>query len=237
VGNSGILGNASHGQAIDAHQAVWRLNLAFTYGHEKDVGQRTTLQLMHGGLFGACDATNRTNSTPGDKGRKPRGVSPKQSAHIVPMRCDPGDARYLCRMCLPNGDDAAVVIRPTPGVKLERIKVAQQRHRSTPFVRLRLDHHLLCHEVVREYAALRLEASGAATTGPEAWKAIDARATTGLVAVVMALVLCEQVSGGIPFNQKSETITHMRSGLTRRPTRTFELLAPTEPASVGLTER
>ena len=62
MGNSGILKNAGHGQDIDAHEAVWRLNKGVTTGHEDDVGSRTTIQLLHGGLFGLCDLIPNKNA-------------------------------------------------------------------------------------------------------------------------------------------------------------------------------
>ena len=91
MGNSGILINASHGQAIDAHEAVWRLNLAPIHGHEPDVGTRTTVQLMNPILFRNCNRTPKSDI-------------------IIPVHCDAGDARAVCK-CVPNGDQAAVVIK------------------------------------------------------------------------------------------------------------------------------
>jgi hypothetical protein len=98
----------------------------------------------------------------------------------------------VCR-CVPNGDRVAIVIRPTPAVAPARIKMAGQRHPHTPFLQLSIMHHLLCHAVVREYAKLRLDAPGARPSGDETWKRVDARATTGLAAVVMSLALCDKV--------------------------------------------
>jgi hypothetical protein len=174
VGNSGILLNASHGADIDAHEAVFRMNRASVHNHERDVGKRTTLQIMNAGEFGVCDLTpvNKTVNTKA-------------------VQCNPGDERFLCQ-CVPNGDAAAITVNPTPGwTSVKRFNIARLRHPHTPFLELSDMHHRMCHFVVRQYATLRLGEAGA--TGEEAWKEKDARATTGMVSVITSLALCDRV--------------------------------------------
>jgi hypothetical protein len=173
VGNSGILLNASHGSDIDAHEAVFRMNRASVHNHETDVGTRTTLQIMNAGEFGVCDLTPA-----------------RKRVNTQAVQCRPGDEQFMCK-CVPNGDEAAITVRPTPKVSAERFKIARLRHPKTPFLELSSKHHRMCHFVVRQYATLRLGAAGAA--GKEAWKEEDARATTGMVAVVASLALCDRV--------------------------------------------
>mmetsp|Transcript_17320 Transcript_17320/g.41385 ORF Transcript_17320/g.41385 Transcript_17320/m.41385 type:complete len:306 (+) Transcript_17320:222-1139(+) len=47
VGSSGVLRGSQWGPVIDSYDAVVRLNNAPTYGHEDDVGRRTTVRVMH----------------------------------------------------------------------------------------------------------------------------------------------------------------------------------------------
>jgi hypothetical protein len=47
VGNSGVLRGSRHGKAIDAHEAVFRTNMAPTVGYEDDVGGRTTFDFVN----------------------------------------------------------------------------------------------------------------------------------------------------------------------------------------------
>ncbi|KAK3246298.1 glycosyltransferase 29 protein [Cymbomonas tetramitiformis] len=47
VGNSGVLRGSKHGAAIDAHDAVFRTNMAPTAGFEEDVGSRTTFDIIN----------------------------------------------------------------------------------------------------------------------------------------------------------------------------------------------
>mmetsp|Transcript_25749 Transcript_25749/g.72051 ORF Transcript_25749/g.72051 Transcript_25749/m.72051 type:complete len:393 (+) Transcript_25749:127-1305(+) len=47
VGSSGVLQGTKWGPVIDGYDAVIRLNNAPTYGHEEDVGSRTTVRIMH----------------------------------------------------------------------------------------------------------------------------------------------------------------------------------------------
>jgi len=47
VGNSGVLRGSRHGTAIDAHEAVFRTNMAPTVGYEDDVGGRTTFDFVN----------------------------------------------------------------------------------------------------------------------------------------------------------------------------------------------
>ena len=47
VSSSGILNSSGCGKAVDAHSAIFRMNLARTRGHERDVGGRTTIQLLN----------------------------------------------------------------------------------------------------------------------------------------------------------------------------------------------
>jgi hypothetical protein len=70
VGNSGILLNASHGWDIDAHEAVFRMNRARIGDHGIDVGNRTTLQLMHAGLFRFCEEKEEVQCAPADESCK-----------------------------------------------------------------------------------------------------------------------------------------------------------------------
>jgi hypothetical protein len=171
VGNSGILINGSHGPAIDGHAAVWRFNLALTRGHERDVGERTTLQMMNAPRFNHCALLAR-------KPAVPDGLVWHCS---TPRRCD---------CLLPNGRDLAVLVRQ-PAAHALTLRVVRERHPSTPFVQLGSMHHLLCHAVVRQYAELRLQAPGPASRRVGS---LDVRATSGLQAVVMALAMCEKVS-------------------------------------------
>ena len=175
MGNSGILINASHGQAIDAHEAVWRLNLAPIHGHEPDVGTRTTVQLMNPILFRNCNRTPKSDI-------------------IIPVHCDAGDARAVCK-CVPNGDQAAVVIKRDRGaIDPEKIRIAEQRHPQTAFIQLSKMHPPLCNAVARAYAELRLEARGDEAGKELHWHSDKAIATTGLAAVLAALALCDKVS-------------------------------------------
>jgi hypothetical protein len=52
-------------------------------------------------------------------------------------------------------------------------------------------HVRMCHRVVRQYATRRLGAAGA--TGEEAWKEKESISTTGMVAVITSLALCDRV--------------------------------------------
>ncbi|XP_013871499.1 ST3 beta-galactoside alpha-2,3-sialyltransferase 8 [Austrofundulus limnaeus] len=47
IGNSGNLRNSGHGELIDSHSFVIRINRAKTRGFEKDVGNRTTHHIMY----------------------------------------------------------------------------------------------------------------------------------------------------------------------------------------------
>ncbi|XP_037535603.1 ST3 beta-galactoside alpha-2,3-sialyltransferase 8 [Nematolebias whitei] len=47
VGNSGNLRNSGHGELINSHSFVIRINKAITRGFEKDVGNRTTHHIMY----------------------------------------------------------------------------------------------------------------------------------------------------------------------------------------------
>ena len=47
MGNSGVLRGSRHGKAIDAHEAVFRTNMAPTVGYEDDVGGRTTFDFVN----------------------------------------------------------------------------------------------------------------------------------------------------------------------------------------------
>ena len=47
VSNAGSLVGQGHGEAIDAHACVWRMNRAPTVGFEADVGRRTTLDYVN----------------------------------------------------------------------------------------------------------------------------------------------------------------------------------------------
>jgi hypothetical protein len=98
-----------------------------------------------------------------------------------------GDARAVCK-CVPNGDQAAVVIK-RGAIDPEKIRIAEQRHPQTAFIQLSKMHPPLCNAVARAYAKLRLEARG-----DEAGKELHPVATTGLAAVLAALALCDKVS-------------------------------------------
>ena len=165
MGNSGVLLNASHGADIDAHEAVFRMNRARVHNHERDLGHRTTLQIMHAGMFRFCESKE--------------------------AQCDPGDER--CE-CVPNGDGTAITVAPTEAGQMTaaQLQIARLRRPHTPFLRLSDMHIGMCHLLVRQYATLRLGAAGAG--GEEAWKEEEAVATTGLVAVIASLALCDRVS-------------------------------------------
>lgn len=47
VSNAGILRKREYGEAIDAHECVWRMNRAPTKGFEKHVGKKTTLDWVN----------------------------------------------------------------------------------------------------------------------------------------------------------------------------------------------
>jgi hypothetical protein len=178
VGNSGLLINASHGEAIDAHEAVWRMNLAFTHGHERDVGTRTTLQMTNSNWFSTCVPVPLKRNAP-------------EQLYCAPVSRGP-TSRH-CDCLLPNGKHVALLVRQ-PGVSALRLSIAKKLYPSTLILKLPLQHHLLSHSVVREYAKLRLaSAMPEAYTNRTLWPE-DARATTGLQAIVMSLALCDRVS-------------------------------------------
>ncbi|KAG0609912.1 hypothetical protein M758_7G023200 [Ceratodon purpureus] len=54
VGNSGILLNSTYGEAIDAHEAVVRLNNARAKGFETHVGRKTTIAFMNSNILHKC---------------------------------------------------------------------------------------------------------------------------------------------------------------------------------------
>jgi len=135
VGNSGGLLNASHGEDIDAHEAVWRLNVAPTKGYERDVGRRTTLQMI---------------ASFNQKTRPCSGPQPTtRGAAVQATRCEAGDPRDVCKLCVPNGDGVPTVIRPVPEPPtMGFLRAAKQRHPLTPFLHISPAHKLLCHAVV-----------------------------------------------------------------------------------------
>jgi hypothetical protein len=177
VGNSGILMNASHGEAIDAHEAVWRFNLALTRGHERDVGTRTTLQMTNTNWFHTCVPVPLKLKAPG--------------LYCAPPRPRDRDSRH-CDCLLPNGEDVTLLVRQ-PGVLPLRLSIARKRYPSTLILQLQLQHHLLSHSVVREYAKLRRARAVPKGYANRTQSPDDARATTGLQAIVMSLALCGQV--------------------------------------------
>ncbi|KAL5974650.1 glycosyltransferase 29 [Asimina triloba] len=54
LGNSGILLKSEHGDLIDAHEAVFRLNNARTDGFEKHVGSKTTISFVNSNILHLC---------------------------------------------------------------------------------------------------------------------------------------------------------------------------------------
>lgn len=54
VGNSGILLNADHGELIDGHELVIRLNNAITAGYSRNVGSRTGLSFINSNILHLC---------------------------------------------------------------------------------------------------------------------------------------------------------------------------------------
>ncbi|WOL03485.1 hypothetical protein Cni_G12205 [Canna indica] len=54
VGNSGILMNNDHGELIDGHDLVIRLNNARTQGYHRNVGSKTGLSFVNSNILHAC---------------------------------------------------------------------------------------------------------------------------------------------------------------------------------------
>ncbi|KAG6477170.1 hypothetical protein ZIOFF_066422 [Zingiber officinale] len=54
VGNSGVLLNADHGDLIDAHHLVIRLNNARIIGYQRHVGAKTSLSFINSNVLHAC---------------------------------------------------------------------------------------------------------------------------------------------------------------------------------------
>ncbi|KAJ4766743.1 Sialyltransferase-like protein 2 [Rhynchospora pubera] len=54
VGNSGILLGSNHGELINSHQFVIRLNNARVVGYERDVGSKTSLSFVNSNILHLC---------------------------------------------------------------------------------------------------------------------------------------------------------------------------------------
>ena len=187
--------NASHGEAIDAHEAVWRFNLALTRGHERDVGTRTTLQMTNTNWFHTCVPVPLKLKAPG--------------LYCAPPRPRDRDSRH-CDCLLPNGEDVTLLVRQ-PGVLPLRLSIARKRYPSTLILQLQLQHHLLSHSVVREYAKLRRARAVPKGYANRTQSPDDARATTGLQAIVMSLALCDQVRATLRIPPAVRTLAVFRS--------------------------
>ncbi|KAF8020339.1 hypothetical protein BT93_G0903 [Corymbia citriodora subsp. variegata] len=59
VGNSGILLQSEHGELIDSHEAVIRLNNAKIKGFERNVGSKTTISFVNSNILHLCARRER----------------------------------------------------------------------------------------------------------------------------------------------------------------------------------
>lgn len=54
IGNSGILLNSNHGELIDSHELVIRLNNARIQGYQRDVGSKTGISFVNSNILHLC---------------------------------------------------------------------------------------------------------------------------------------------------------------------------------------
>ncbi|KAJ3671339.1 hypothetical protein LUZ60_007418 [Juncus effusus] len=64
VGNSGILLGSKHGELIDSHEFVIRLNNARISGYEKDVGSKTNLSFVNSNVLNLCTRKDKCQCHP-----------------------------------------------------------------------------------------------------------------------------------------------------------------------------
>ena len=92
VGNSGALLGSKYGSAIDAHDAVWRINYAPVHRWAEDVGTRTTFDLINQqhtkrfvmGETGSAGQTSPDDGDDGDGGEGGASYSRGKSVHAAP---------------------------------------------------------------------------------------------------------------------------------------------------------
>eukprot|EP00873_Tetraselmis_striata_P035514 jgi/Tetstr1/455778/TSEL_042575.t1 len=166
VGNSGILSGSGFGKAVDAHDAVLRVNQAPTRGYEADVGRGTTLRVLNsvwgqGYLGGAHE--------------KRLVAQLERNVALVATRISPANLAQLAAKLAEQRGDVSVLLLANGLVSDARRALDKFRLQTARI------------GVLQAMAAGREGAGGAGYKGGLA-------PSTGLLAVMLALRACSSVT-------------------------------------------